>query len=151
MNLTLTQQRSEPTPVSGSGLPLFRPLAFAAFAANAPLLVWLLLAGRLNTALSVLAGFTIGLAVYGSLHLFIGRGLEPFFVGIRGRAKPAASGATALFAALLPLKYLVLGGLMFLLIRGGHLSLVWFALGFLIVQVSITLATLSHLTRQQRL
>ena len=42
-----------------SGLPLFRPLAVSAFAANVPLLSWLLLAGRLANGLSLLAGFFI--------------------------------------------------------------------------------------------
>jgi len=149
MNRALTQQPPETAASSGDGLPMFRPLAVTAFAANAPLLAWLLLAGRLGTALSVLAGLGIGLAVYGSLHLFIGRGLEPFFAGIRGQAKPA-DGAKALFVALLPVKYLVLGGLMFLLVRGGHLSIAWFTVGFLITQVSVTVATVLHLARQRR-
>lgn len=150
MDRTLAQMRPEKVASSGEGLLPFRPLTMTAFAANAPLLAWLLLAGRLGTALSVLAGLGIGLAVYGSLHLFIGRGLEPFFAGIRGQAKPA-DGAKALFVALLPLKYLALGGLMFLLVRGGHLSIIWFAVGFLITQVSITVATVLHLAKMRRL
>lgn len=149
MSPMIAQQRSEPVPKSSDGLPAFRPLAVIAFAANVPLLAWLLLAGRLGTALSVLAGLAIGLAVYGSLHLFIGRGLEPFFAGIRGQAKPA-DGAKALFVALLPVKYLVLGGLMFLLVRGGHLSIVWFTVGFLITQVSVTATTVLHLAKLRR-
>ena len=96
MSPMLAQQRPEAVPSSGEGLPLFRPLAAIAFAANAPVLAWLLLVGRLGTALSVLAGLAIGLAVYGSLHLFITRGLEPFFASIRGQAKPA-DGAKGLF------------------------------------------------------
>ena len=142
----VAQSQSEPVPPSRDGLPAFRPLAGVAFAANVPALAWLLMVGRLGNGLSVLAGLTIGLALYGSLHLFIGRGLEPFFAGIRGQAKPA-DGAKGLFIALLSLKYLVLGGLMFLLVRGGHLSIAWFTVGFLITQVSITVATVSHLAR----
>ena len=150
MNRTLTQQRPETVASSSDGLPLFRPLAVTAFAANVPVLAWLLMAGRLGNGLSVTAGLIIGLTLYGSLHLFIGRGLEPFFAGIRGRAKPAAGGATMLFATLLPLKYLVLGGLMFLLVRGGHLSLIWFTVGFLTTQVSITAAAVLHLAKLRR-
>ncbi len=133
-----------------SGLPAFRPLAATAFACNAPLLAWLLIAGRLWTAVSVLAGLVVGLAVYGSLHLFVGWGLEPFVAGVRGQAKPHTGGATVIFAFLLPLKYLLIGGLMFLLIHAGHLSLFWFVVGFLITQVSVTVATVLHLMRQPR-
>ena len=144
MSSMLTKPRS-----IKDGLPAFRPLAVIAFAANVPALSWLLMMGRLGNGLSLLAGLSIGLALYGSLHLFIGRGLEPFFAGIRGQAKPVVGGAKSLFVALLPLKYLVIGGLMFLLIRGGHLSLVWFTVGFLITQVSITAATVLHLAKQR--
>ncbi len=133
-----------------SGLPPFRPLAAVAFAANVPVLSWLLIAGRLENALSLLSGFFVGIALYGSLHLFIGRGLEPLFAGIRGQAKPNIGGAKMLFVALLPLKYLLIGGLMFLLIRGGHLSLLWFILGFMVTQVSITAAAVSHLAKLRR-
>ena len=79
--------------------------------------------------------------------MFVGRGLDPIVAGIRGQAKPPTGGATALFAVLLPLKYLLIGGLMFLLIRGGHLSLFWFVVGFLITQVSVTVATVLHLAK----
>ena len=131
-------------------LPAFRALAVTAFAANAPVLAWALIAGRLWLALSVLAGLSVGLAVYGSLHLFVGRGLDPIVANIRGQAKPPTGGATALFAVMLPLKYLLIGGLMFLLVRGGHLSLFWFVVGFLITQVSVTATTVLHLGRQPR-
>jgi len=150
MNSMLTQQRTEPARSPKDGLPPFRPLAGIAFAANVPTLFCLLLAGRLGNGLSVLAGLFIGLALYGSLHLFIGRGLEPFFAGIRGQARPVVGGTKTLFVALLPLKYLVIGGLMFLLIRGGHLSLVWFIVGFLTTQASITAAAVLHLAKPQR-
>jgi len=120
MNPMVAQSQSEPVPPSRDGLPAFRPLAGVAFAANVPALAWLLMVGRLGNGLSVLAGLTIGLAL---------------------------DGAKGLFIALLPLKYLVLGGLMFLLVRGGHLSIAWFTVGFLITQVSITVATVSHLAR----
>ena len=149
MSRMLAQQRPEAVPSSSEGLPALRPLVVTAFAANAPVLAWLLLVGRLGIALSVLAGLAIGLAVYGSLHLFISRGLEPFFASIRGQAKPA-DGIKGLFVALLPVKYLVLGGLMFLLIRGGHLSIAWFSIGFLITQRSITTATVLHIAKQRR-
>ena len=150
MSPMLTQQKPEAVASSRDGLPLFRPLAVIAFAANVPVLAWFLLTGKLGIALSVSAGLAIGLALYGSLHLFIGRGLEPFFASIRGQAKPPA-GAKGVFVALLPLKYLVLGGLMFLLVRGGHLSIAWFCVGFLITQVSITVATILHLAKQRRI
>lgn len=151
MSQTLSQSRPEPAAASRrSGLPAFGLLARAAFAVNAPVLAWLLIEGRLWTALSVLAGLGVGLAVYGSLHLFVGRGLEPFLPSIRGQAKPPTGGATAVFAILLPLKYLLIGGLMYLLIRGGHLSLFWFVVGFLITQVSVTAATVLHLAKQPR-
>ena len=132
------------------GLPVFRALAATAFAANAPLLAWLLLAGRLWTALSALAGLAVGLAIYGSLHLFVGRGLELFLDGVRGRAKPQTGGLTALFALLMPLKYLALGGLMYLLVRGGHLSIFWFVVGFVLTQVAVTLAAVRHMARRPR-
>ena len=135
--------------VAKNGLPAFRPLAGTACASNVPLVAWFLFTGRLGTALSLLAGLAVGLALYGSLHLFIGRGLEPLFAGLRGTVKPATGGTTAIFAMLLPFKYLLLGGLMFLLIRGGHLSILWFVVGFLITQVAVTLAAVRHLTRQQ--
>jgi hypothetical protein len=132
-----------------NGLPPFRPLAVTAFAANVPVLSWLLLTGHLANALSLLGGFGVGIVLYGSLHLFVGRALEPLFAGLRGQAKPNIGGAKTLFVALLPLKYLVIGGLMFLLIRGGHLSILWFAVGFVFTQVSITAATVLHLARQR--
>ncbi len=138
-------------PASRRGFPAFRPLAATAFAANAPLLAWLLMTGRLWPALSALAGLGVGLAVYGSLHLFVGRGLEPLLPGIRGKAKPSTGGLTALFALLLPLKYLGLGGLMFLLARSGHLNLFWFAIDFVVTQVAITSAAVVFLARQPRL
>ena len=151
-NSPLLQEPLAETPsgkATPSGLPPFRPLAVTAFAANVPLLSWLLLTGRLASAVSLLAGFLIGIALYGSLHLFVGRALEPLFAGIRGQAKPNIGGTKMLFVALLPLKYLVIGGLMFLLIRGGHLSILWFAAGFVFTQVSITAATVLRLARQQ--
>ena len=151
MSQTLSPPPTKPTaPARPAGLPAFRLLGSVAFAANAPLLAWVMMAGRLWTAASVLAGLGVGLAVYGSLHLFVGRGLDPFMAGIRGQAKPPTGGATAIFAVLLPLKYLVIGGLMFLLIRGGHLSLFWFVIGFLVTQVSVTVATVVHLAKQPR-
>ena len=133
-----------------SGLPPFRPLAAAAFAANVPLLSWLLLTGRAVSGLSLLAGLSVGLVLYGSLHLFVGRALEPLFAGLRGQAKPNLGGAKTFFVALLPLKYLLLGGLMFLLIRGGHLSIGWFAAGFVTTQVSVTAATVVRFAGQRR-
>lgn len=146
--MTVPNTLLQKTPES---LPPFRPLAAAAFAANVPLLSWLLLTGQAVNSLSLLAGLAVGLALYGSLHLFIGRALEPLFAGVRGQAKPNTGGAKALFVALLPLKYLLLGGLMFLLIRGGHLSVGWFAAGFVTTQVSITAATVIRLAGRQRL
>jgi len=148
MNSVIDKQRPPAAaPTSQSGLLPFQPLAVIAFAANVPVLSWLLIVGRFEDALSLLAGFFVGIALYGSLHLFIGRGLEPLFAGIRGQAKPNIGGAKMLFVALLPLKYLLIGGLMFLLIRGGHLSLLWFIIGFVVTQVSITAATVSHLAK----
>ena len=132
-----------------SGLPPFRPLVLAAFAANVPLLSWLLIVGRLENALSLSSGFFVGIALYGSLHLFVGRGLEPLFAGVRGQAKPNIGGAKSLFVVLLPLKYLVIGGVMFLLLRGGHLSLLWFVIGFLTTQISVTAAAVPHLAKQR--
>lgn len=132
-----------------SGLPPFRPLVVTAFAANVPLLCWLLLTGRMANALSLLVGFLIGIVLYGSLHLLVGRALEPLFASLRGQAKPNIGGAKTLFVALLPLKYLVIGGLMFLLIRGGHLSILWFAIGFVFTQVSTTSATVLQFARQR--
>lgn len=147
----LLEEQRPPTaaPTSKDGLPPFRPLAVIAFAANVPVLSWLLIVGRVENALSLLAGFFVGIALYGSLHLFIGRGLEPLFAGVRGQAKPNIGGAKTLFVALLPLKYLVIGGLMFLLIRGGHLSLLWFIAGFVVTQVSITAAAVPHLAQRK--
>ena len=151
MSQTLSQLPKEAvTPAGKAALPAFRALAVTAFAATTPLLAWWLIAGRLGATLSVLAGLGVGLTVYGSLHLFVGRGLGLFVAGIRGQAKPSTGGATALFAILLPLKYLFIGGLMFLLIRGGHLSLFWFVVSFLITQVSVTVATVLHLVKQPR-
>ena len=132
-----------------SGLPPFRPLAVTAFAATALPLSWLLLTAHLANALSLLAGFVVGIALYGSLHLFIGRALTPLFAGLRGQAKPNVGGTKTLFIALLPLKYLLIGGLMFALVRGGHLSLLWFVVGFLVTQVSITAATVRHLAKHK--
>ncbi|MGI4790971.1 MAG: hypothetical protein ACRYFS_19250 [Janthinobacterium lividum] len=149
MSLTLEEQGRQTAEASKTGLPPFRPLAIIAFSANVPILSWMLLTGRLGNSLSTLAGFLIGIALYGSLHLFIGRGLEPFFASVRGQAKPVVGGTKTLFIALLPLKYLVIGGLMFLLIRGGHLSIVWFIVGFLITQISITVATVSRLAKHR--
>lgn len=134
-----------------AGLPPFRPLAAAAFAANAPLLCWLLLTGQAASSLGLLAGLAIGLVLYGSLHLFVGRALEPLFAGIRGQAKPSTGGAKSLFVALLPLKFLLLGGLMFLLIRGGHLCIGWFAAGFVTTQVAVTATTVRRFAGQRRL
>ena len=148
MSSLLTEPpQAEPAPATKEGLPLFRPLAVTAFAANVPALSWLLLAGRPGNSLSVLTGLAIGLALYGSLHLFIGRGLEPFFASVRGQATPASGGAKTLFVALLPLKFLVIGGAMFLLVRGGHLSLLWFVVGFLTTQASVTAAAVLHLAK----
>ena len=149
MSQTISQTE-QVAPIKKPGLPAFGPLAGAAFAVNAPLLAWLLMSGRAWTALSVMAGLAVGLAVYGSLHLFVGRGLDPFMAGLRGQAKPPTGGVTVIFAVLLPLKYLLIGGLMYLLIRGGHLSLFWFVVGFLITQVSVTVATVLHLMKQPR-
>ncbi len=140
---------ADKAPPAPNGLPPFRPLTVTGFAANVPLLSWLLLTGRPANALGLLAGFLIGIALYGSLHLFVGRALEPLFAGIRGQAKPNIGGSKTFFVALLPLKYLVLGGLMFLLIRGGHLSILWFSVGFVVTQISITAATILHLARQR--
>jgi hypothetical protein len=131
-------------------LPAFDRLAGTAAAANAPLLAWALLTDHQRPAFSLVAGLGLGLAVYGSLHLFVGRGLDPFVQGLRGKAVPKTGGATALFALLLPLKYLVLGGLMWLLWRTGGLSLLWFAAAFLITQLSITLTAVAHLARRPR-
>ena len=89
-NSPLLQEPLAETPsgkAAPSGLPPFRPLAVTAFAANVPLLSWLLLTGRLASAVSLLAGFLIGIALYGSLHLFVGRALEPLFAGIRGQGE----------------------------------------------------------------
>ncbi len=142
--------QAESVPASHRGFPRFQPLATVAFAANVPLLAWMLILGHVWAAMSIAAGLVVGLAVYGSLYLFVGRGLDFFLAGVRGRAKPATGGATAMFALLLPLKYLLIGGLMFLLIRGGHLSIFWFVVGFLITQVSVSLATVRHLVKQPR-
>lgn len=137
-------------PAGQTGLPPFRPLVITAFAATALPLAWLLLTVHMANALSLLAGFGVGIALYGSLHLFIGRALTPLFASIRGQAKPNVGGTKSLFVALLPLKYLIIGGLMFALTRGGHLSLLWFVVGFLVTQVSITAATVRHLARQRQ-
>ncbi len=131
-------------------LPAFGRLAAAAAAANAPLLAWALMTAHTRPAFSILAGLGLGLAVYGSLHLFVGRGLDPFVQGVRGKAHPKTGGATAVFALLLPLKYLVLGGLMWLLWRTGQLSLLWFGVAFLVTQLSVTLAAVAHLARHPR-
>ncbi len=147
---TLLQEPAAKKPKKEGGLPRFRPLAAAAFAANVPLLSWLLLTGQAVSSLSLLAGLLVGLAMYGSLYLFIGRALEPLFASLRGQAKPNIGGAKSLFIALLPLKYLLLGGLMFLLIRGGHLSIGWFAAGFVTTQVAVTAATVMRLARPRR-
>lgn len=125
----------------------FRPLAIVAAAVNIPAFAGLLLIGHLWSAFSVLAGLGLGMAVYGSLHLFVGRGLEPFLPAVRGRSKPATGGMTFFFALLLPLKYLALGGLMWLLWRSGHLSLVWLAAGFVTTQVAVTAAAVRQMLR----
>jgi hypothetical protein len=150
ISLMLTQQRTDSAQASKESLPPFRPLAGIAFAANVPAISWLLLTGRLGSSLSVLSGLFVGLLLYGSLHLFIGRGMESFFASVRGQAKPAVGGAKTVFLALLPLKFLVIGGVMFLLVRGGHLSLIWFVVGFLTTQASITAAAVLHLAKPRR-
>ncbi len=135
---------------SRPALPAFGRLAAVAAAANAPLLAALLLTGHALNGLSALAGLGVGLVVYGSLHLFVGRGLDPFVAGLRGRASPKTGGATALFALLLPLKYLAIGGLLFVLVRAGHLSVLWLVVGFVITQAAVTLAAVAHLAKQPR-
>lgn len=142
--MTPTQSSARPV------LPPFGRLALAAAAANTPLVAWALLTAHLRTAFSLAIGLGFGLGVYGALHLFVGRGLDPFVQNIRGKAKPATGGATALFALLLPLKYLVLGGLLWLLWRTGDLSLLPFGIGFLATQLAVTLTAVAHLTRHPR-
>jgi hypothetical protein len=153
MSSVLSPQRAstEQTGSARRGLPEFGRLAYTALGANALLIAILLLTNRRWSAVSVLAGLVVGLAVYGSLHLFVGRGLEPLVASVRGHAKPAAGGPTMLFVCLLPLKYLLLGGLLYLLVRAGHVSLVWLGVGFLVTQATITTATVLHLMRTPRL
>jgi hypothetical protein len=141
------------TPAQSStrpALPAFGKLAVSAVLANAPLLMWALITRHGRPALSIVAGVVFGLAVYGALHLFVGRGLDPFVQNLRGKANAKTGGATAVFALLLPLKYVVLGGLLWLLWRTGELNLLWFAVAFLIVQLSVTLTAVAHLTRHPR-
>lgn len=131
-------------------LPSFRVLAGAALAANAPVLAYMIASARFSGGFGVAAGVMIGLAVYGSLYLFVSRGLDPFVKNIRGSGKAASGGPTFLFALLLPLKYLALAALMWLFWRVGHMSLSWFAVGFLITQISVTVAAAAHLARSPR-
>lgn len=149
MSSALTQPpaMTEGTSPSRPGLPAMSRLAWAAVGVSAPAAAVLLLMGRLRPALGILAGLVIGLVVYGLLHVLVGRVLGPFLSSVRGQAKPAAGGGTFTFVALLPLKFLLLGGLMFLLLRVGHVSLLWFAVGFLLTQVSVTIAAVGHLAR----
>jgi hypothetical protein len=139
-----------PTNSSRPVLPSFGRLAGSAAAANAPLVLWLLMTGHGRPVYSLLAAFVMGMAVFGSLYLFVGRGLDPFVRAHRGQAKPATGSATFAFALLLPLKYLVLGGLLWLMWHTGHLSLLWFIVGFLITQISVTVTAAAQLSRRPR-
>jgi hypothetical protein len=135
---------------SHSALPNFGLLSSAALASNLLLSVGLLGLGLGHAVVSVMAGWMVGLVVYGTLYLFVGRGLDPFVSRLRGKAKPSTAGQTLIFGLMLPVKYLALGLLIWLIWRTGQLNLLWFSAGFIVTQISVTAATVAHMARCPR-
>jgi len=126
-------------------LPSFWGFVAVAAIANAPVVGLLLLRASIKPAFSVAVGLATGLVVYGTLHLFINRGLDFFLVGVRGQAQPQSGGSAVLIAMLLPLKYVVIGAALYWLVNAGALAVPWVAVGFMITQVAVTAKSMKRL------
>jgi hypothetical protein len=139
---------SSPVSEQASPLPQFKRLLSAASFVSAPLVAVALLFGKPWTAASLVAGAAISLAVCGLLHLFVTR-IMPFLVaGLNGRIdRNAGNGAVMQFAALIVVKFLVLGLIGYAIINFHEVSLPAVLVGFVLAQAAIIVTVSRHLNR----
>ena len=131
-------------------LPQFKRLFSAASFVSAPLVAVALLFGKPWTAASLVAGAAISLAVCGLLHLFVTR-IMPFLVaGLSGRIdRSAGNGAVVQFAALIVVKFLVLGLVGYAIINFHEVFLPAVLVGFVLAQAAIIVTVSRHLNHHQ--
>lgn len=134
-----------------SGMPSLKALATAAFYANAPFLAYFLLTKDLHTALSIAGGYLVGMVLNGILYFIVNQG--PSLVG-HGYTNPSPQqkfGQSGGFMGLTAGKFLITGGLMFVLIVLLKLNVYLIAGGFLLTQTAVALTVLKGLRRTQLL
>jgi hypothetical protein len=120
-------------------LPPFGKTFSGAVAVNGLLIAVLLISGRVKPALSIFVGLLVGAAIYGTLHLFIEHALDAFVGDRRGTASKAPAAQAAVFSGLLVVKYIVLGVVLFFLLRSALINVLWVLGGFVITQVCVTI------------
>jgi hypothetical protein len=125
-------------------LPSFGGFAAVSAIANAPLTALLLLRGDIKAAVNVVVGLAIGLLVYGSIHLFINRGLD-FFVPSSRQARPESGLAAVCFGLLLPLKFVFIFAAIYWLLKVHMVILFWMAAGFAVTQLAVIAKTVKRL------
>lgn len=129
-------------------LPPFGRLAAVGLAVDAPFIAFALIEGNVRAAVSLAAGWALAIAVYGMLHLIVGRGLD-FFTPDRpaAGARTNNTGSIAGFAAAMIGKYVLIGALLFLVWRTGYLAVFPFLGGFLLAQIAIIWFTLRRMKK----
>jgi hypothetical protein len=118
-------------------LPPFGRLALIAFVVDAPLIGFALVRGNLRIALSLFAGWVLAIAIYGLLHMIIGRGLD-LLTDSGGRSQAGRTAQSLAFVILTLGKYVLIGLLLFAAWRTSYLELLPFLGGYVLAQIAIT-------------
>ncbi len=141
-------QLSESNPERAT-LPPFITLGAISLAANMPAVGLYLFGNKLGIALSILAGYLIGMVVYGFLYAFVTKGLDLFIKGMRGSASPDIRGPIGSFVVLLVVKFIALGALVFGIVRFGHVNILALAFGAVVTQIAMTCSVVVHMERNK--
>lgn len=134
-------------PDTGSTMPSLRTLANAAFYANAPFLAYFLLTKRLHIALSIAGGLVLGMVLNSILYFIVNQGAAILGRGEANPTTPQKLGQTGGFAGLTGGKFIITGGLMFVMVVILKLNVYFLAGGFLLTQIAVTLTAMKRMMR----
>ena len=148
-----TQERATPiASQASSALPEFSRFIPAVGVINAPLLAWFLLAGKLWSVSSVLAGAAMSLAACGLLHVFVQRVLPLIVAGMSGQhSRSLDRGAVFQFVALVGVKLLALGAVGYALMNFREVNLPAVLIGFTVTQTTIVVVIARHLNQHLKI
>jgi hypothetical protein len=134
-----------------AAMPEMRHLSRTALFACAPVVVVACLLMKLSFALGIVYGYGTCVVLYAFLRAYVGYAVEILAAPGTGASRPGNSpAARAQFLAMFLGKFIVLGGILYILLVVLKGNIAGFLTGFVVSQIAMTVIGYKHLNRLSR-